>query len=297
MKKKLVSIIINCFNGEKYLSKTLESILSQKYKNFEVIFIDNCSTDSSAKIFKNIKDKRFRYFKTKKKIKLYASRNFALKKANGDYIAFLDADDWWADNFLSSRKSFFSSSDKYGFCFSNYLHYHQNKKRFKVFLKKKLPSGFVLDDLLDDYFIKISTVMIKKKLIKSYKFNPFYNIIGDYDLIIRVSQKFKAMAFQEKSAVIRFHKDNFTHNNRKMFYNEYKEWINQQNFKNKVFKKNKIQLFQRLEYLRLIYLLMSKKNIKLFFDIIKFPSLILKLKLLTIYFLPEFVVRFKYKYL
>ena len=139
--------------------------------------------------------------------------------------------------------------------------------------------------------------MIKRKLIKFYKFNPYYNIIGDYDLIVRVSQKFKAMAFQEKSAVIRFHKDNFTHNNRKMFYKEFGDWINQQNFNNKVFKENKIQLFLRLEYLRLIHLVFNKKNLNFFFNIIKFPSLILKLKLLTIYFLPEFILRLKYKYL
>ena len=68
MKTKLVSIIINCFNGEKFLSKTLQSVLHQTYKNFEVIFVDNCSTDESAKIFKRIKDKRFKYFKTKKKL-------------------------------------------------------------------------------------------------------------------------------------------------------------------------------------------------------------------------------------
>ena len=61
--KNLVSIIVNCFNGEKYLSKALNSLLNQKYKNFEVIFIDNCSTDSSSKIFKSIKDKRFNYYK------------------------------------------------------------------------------------------------------------------------------------------------------------------------------------------------------------------------------------------
>ena len=65
MKKKLISIIVNCYNGEKYLSQTLQSISDQKYKNFEVIFVDNCSTDSSAKIYKKIKDKRFKYFKTK----------------------------------------------------------------------------------------------------------------------------------------------------------------------------------------------------------------------------------------
>ena len=67
MKKKLVSVIVNCYNGEKYLSQTLKSLLNQKYKNFEVIFMDNCSTDKSASIFKMIKDRRFKYFKTKKK--------------------------------------------------------------------------------------------------------------------------------------------------------------------------------------------------------------------------------------
>ena len=73
MKKKLVSIIINCLNGEKYLQQAINSVLNQKYKNFEVIFIDNCSNDNSALIYKKVKDKRFKYFKTKKKIKLHFS--------------------------------------------------------------------------------------------------------------------------------------------------------------------------------------------------------------------------------
>ena len=64
MKTKLISIIINCYNGEKYLRETLNSVKSQTFKNFEVIFFDNCSTDHSAKIFKSFKDKRFKYFKT-----------------------------------------------------------------------------------------------------------------------------------------------------------------------------------------------------------------------------------------
>ena len=83
MQKRLVSIVVNCFNGEKYLQKTLNSILNQKFKNFEVIFVDNCSTDSSSRIFKKIKDRRFYYYKTTKKLSLYASRNLALKKCKG----------------------------------------------------------------------------------------------------------------------------------------------------------------------------------------------------------------------
>ena len=68
MKKNLVSIVVNCFNGEKYLQQCLDSLLRQKYQNYEIIFVDNCSKDKSAKNFKNIKDKRFKYFKTPKRL-------------------------------------------------------------------------------------------------------------------------------------------------------------------------------------------------------------------------------------
>ena len=89
------SIIMNCHNGEKYLSEAIKSVFSQTYKNWELIFWDNGSTDKSKKIFKNFKDNRLRYFYKHKKVSLYESRNSACKKARGDYIAFLDVDDIW----------------------------------------------------------------------------------------------------------------------------------------------------------------------------------------------------------
>ena len=66
MKFDLVSVIINCYNSEKFLKSTLDSLVLQTYKNWELIFYDNCSTDNSFKIFKNYKDKRFKYFKSKR---------------------------------------------------------------------------------------------------------------------------------------------------------------------------------------------------------------------------------------
>ena len=296
MKNKLVSIIVNCFNGEKYLLQTLESILSQNYKNFEVIFVDNCSTDSSAKIFKKINDNRFKYFKTKKKIKLYASRNFALKKCKGDFIAFLDSDDWWDRDFLNSRRKFFSSPNNYAFSFSNCNHFYENKKESKIFYKKKLPSGLILNNLLKYYFVKLSTIMIKKRIIKDYKFDPSYNIIGDYDLIVRISNKFKAMAFQDNLVTIRIHRENFSHNNRKMFYEEYKRWAENQNYNDSFFKRNKQNIILKLKYLKIIYMLLEKKKIKLILDIIRYPVFLPKMKLLIIYLLPKFLIRIKIKY-
>tara|TARA_B100000989_G_C19515174_1_gene461236 strand:- start:1347 stop:2240 length:894 start_codon:yes stop_codon:yes gene_type:complete len=296
MKQKLISIVINCYNGEKYLKKTLESILNQNYQNFEVIFIDNCSSDKSSKIFKKIDDKRFKYFKTKSKIKLYDARNLALRKCKGNFITFLDTDDWWNKNFLSSRSKFYNSSKKYGFCFSNCLHYFENKKKFVPFSKNKLPSGFILEKLLKNYFVKMSTIIIKKELISSFRFNSSYNVIGDFDFIIRVARKYKGMGFQDFLVNIRIHRDNFTHNNRRMFYQEFSKWIKEQNFKEIFFKRSQLILLQKLEYLRIIYLLLNNKKFKLIFDIIKVSPFSKKLKLLLIYFLPIFLINLKLKY-
>ena len=78
MKSPLVSVIINCHNGQKYLSECVRSILNQTYKNFEIIFWDNNSTDKSYEIIKKFKDKRIRKFKLDKFSSLYKSRNLAI---------------------------------------------------------------------------------------------------------------------------------------------------------------------------------------------------------------------------
>ena len=102
MKKKnpLVSIIMNCHNGEKYLQKSLNSVFNQTYKNWELIFYDNRSKDKSKEIILSHKDKRVRYFKTKSMLNLYQARNLAVTKARGKYVCFLDTDDWWVKNKL-----------------------------------------------------------------------------------------------------------------------------------------------------------------------------------------------------
>ena len=106
-KNKLVSIIINCHNSEKFLKETLNSVLSQTYKNWELIFYDNKSTDNSYNIFKSFKDNRFKYFKSKNFKKLGEARREALKKSKGDYITFLDSDDIWKKNKLKIQLKYF----------------------------------------------------------------------------------------------------------------------------------------------------------------------------------------------
>ena len=82
-KKPLVSIIMNCFNGELFLRDAIESLINQTYDNWELIFWDNKSNDKSIKIIKSFKEKRIKCFSSKKYHRLYKARNFAIKKTRG----------------------------------------------------------------------------------------------------------------------------------------------------------------------------------------------------------------------
>ena len=85
----LISIIMNCHNGEKYLPASIQSIIDQTYKNWELIFYDNKSSDRSKKIVKSFKDIRIKVFNSNKFIKLYKARNLAVKKCKGKFKPFI----------------------------------------------------------------------------------------------------------------------------------------------------------------------------------------------------------------
>ena len=106
----LVSIIMNCHNGEKYLKDALDSVFIQSYTNWELIFWDNISNDNTEKIVFSYKDSRVRYFKSKIFSSLPIARNNALCRANGEFICFLDVDDYWeADKIERQLNGFINS--------------------------------------------------------------------------------------------------------------------------------------------------------------------------------------------
>ena len=134
--KVKISIIINCLNGEKYLSDCIESILHQKYKNFEIIFWDNNSSDNSREIVEQYNDQRIKIYSNNTTEKLYKARNKAIEKSQGELIAFIDCDDWWEPNYLSSREESFDDL-KFDFFYSNTNLYFDKKKQYKPYRKKK----------------------------------------------------------------------------------------------------------------------------------------------------------------
>ena len=131
----LVSVIVNCHNGQKFLKKCIKSILSQTYKKIEIIFWDNLSTDDSKKIIKSFKDNRIKYFKSKKFLSLYSARNQAVKKAKGEFISFLDTDDWWIPSKIKKQISICKKDKNVKFVYSNcYLFLLPSLSLFKSIL-------------------------------------------------------------------------------------------------------------------------------------------------------------------
>ena len=137
-KEPLVSIIMNCYNGEKFLREALISVIEQTFQNWELIFWDNQSSDSSALIFKSFDEKRFKYFYSPRHTLLYEARNCAIEKASGDFFAFLDVDDWWDKKKLEKQIPLFNDL-KVGLVYGNYWYENEQNGSRKILYKHILP--------------------------------------------------------------------------------------------------------------------------------------------------------------
>jgi len=254
-KKPLVSVIINCFNGEKYLDNAIKSVLDQDYKNWEIVFFDNNSSDNSYFLLKKYKDKRIKYFKTKKTYPLYKARNLAIKKSKGKLISFLDIDDWWIKSKLSRQVNTFSKNQSIEVIYSNVYLYNEIKKTRKIFIDKKIRCENLTQKLVDKFEVPILSTMIKRKVFNKIKFDNRYTIIGDFDFFIRLSLEKKFLAIQEPLAYYRIHESNLTTKKIDLNIEELKNWILEKN------KNKKFNLINFKKLYDLLIILRIKKNI------------------------------------
>tara|TARA_B100001093_G_scaffold449960_1_gene456462 strand:- start:5915 stop:6805 length:891 start_codon:yes stop_codon:yes gene_type:complete len=283
-----ISVIVNFYNGEKYLDKCLNSIINQNYRNIEIILWDNCSDDNSYKKIRNYTDDRIKYIFNKKKVPLYKARNDALLSSKGQLIAFLDCDDWWDENYLSSRKEFFYDKEL-DFFYSNANFFYQNVKKSKIYKKYQLPQGYIFDYLSKDYFLIISGIIFRKNIFTKYGlFNENYNIIGDYDYLLKISKFCKAHSINEPLLNYRVHEKNFSKLNSEMFFIEYKDWFDHNLHKDKDFLRNIKYFEKKLSYLEISHLLLNdKKNFNLIKKILKYKSIIGKIKFIILFLTPK----------
>lgn len=234
--RPVVSIIMNCHNGEKFLNESISSVINQTYKNWELIFFDNFSKDKSREILNSFHDKRIKYFRSQKFMSLYEARNSAIQKCKGKLIAFLDTDDIWLNDKLEKQILVYKTKKDCDLIYSNFFVFDEEKKKMKIFTNKKLPQGKITQDLLNNYRVGLLTILVKKDIFKRKQFNPNYNIIGDYDLVLSLSLSSNFYCVNEPLAKYRQHNNNLS-KNLSLHIKEIKDWIslNQKLFNSKGF--------------------------------------------------------------
>jgi glycosyltransferase involved in cell wall biosynthesis len=216
----LVSIIIPCYNGEKFIAEAIESIINQTYQNWELIIINDGSTDKSEKIIKQYcrKDNRIKYKKNSKNKGIPATRNIGIKASNGEYIALLDQDDLWINEKLEMQmKEYLKASKRVGLLFGNIMVINviNKSKRIKKPINinfEEISSEELFKKLYFNNFITSITVILRKECLEKIGlFNERIKWGGDdYELWLRIAKYYKFKYINQILATRREHTNNYS---------------------------------------------------------------------------------------
>lgn len=289
MKEALISIIMNCFNGEKFIEESLRSIVNQKYQNWELIFLDNNSNDSSAKIFKKFKDKRFFYFKNNKTTNISIARNKAISLCNGEYLSFLDVDDYWDEKKLINQIKCFD--EKTGVVFTDFWIIKENLKIFKPEYKHKLVNlrfhNSIKKTIIENYEIVQSTIMIKKNILVNSTeiYDEKFHIIGDFILFLKLMNITSIYHLKEPLTYRRIHRNSESRKHMEKTIEEFDTFIKINN-SSKHLNKIESNILYKSNMVRKILFLLSKKNYLSSFRLFLKINLIFKYKI----FIKIFVI-------
>ncbi len=185
MKKIKVSVIILVYNRAEMVVGAIDSVLEQRYKNFELIVIDDGSYDNTREVLANYKDKI--KLIVQKNSGVSTARNIGIKEAKGEFVAFLDSDDLWLPEKLGTQINFFDSHPEAMICQTEEIWISRGKRINPKKNHKKI-SGMIFENSLALCLVSPSAVMIKKSLFDEVgMFDKSLPACEDYDLWLKIS--------------------------------------------------------------------------------------------------------------
>lgn len=203
MKKNKISVLMTTFNQEKFIEDSINSICKQSYQNWEMIIIDNGSTDNTKKKLIKYKNKKIKKFFLKKNIGRTRCLNYGLNFCTGEYIAILDSDDIAYKNRFKIQLNFFNNNKNISLVGSDYQKIDENNQ----ILEKKKIKNFTRD-LLFKNTLAHSSVIFKKNLIKEIGIYPKKFIYSqDYAFYLKVIKNHEIGFIKKKLVKIRFHRN------------------------------------------------------------------------------------------
>lgn len=197
---ELVSIIMPSYNSEKYIANSIRSVFAQTYTNWELLIVDDCSTDNTVEVIKPyLVDKRVLFFKNINNSGAAISRNRALREARGKWIAFLDSDDYWMPEKLE-RQIQFMEKNYYHFSYTNYSEIDAEGKRNGITVTG--PKRITKTDFFNFCWPGCLTVMYDKDVIGLIQIVDIKKN-NDYAMWLKVSRKADCYLLDEELALYR----------------------------------------------------------------------------------------------
>ncbi|MGG3891250.1 glycosyltransferase family 2 protein [Metabacillus fastidiosus] len=203
MSKSLVSIITPAYNASEFISETIDSVKAQTFSNWEMIIVDDCSSDHTREIVRKAveKDKRIKLIELPQNGGPANARNVAINAAKGDFLAFLDSDDLWLPHKLERQLSFMEEHD---IAFSYTMYQMMDQKGEKKVTLIHVPPSIVYKDLLKNTIIGTLTVMLDKRKTGNIQLFPARNCSEDYGLWLSILAKgITAYGINEELALYR----------------------------------------------------------------------------------------------
>jgi glycosyltransferase involved in cell wall biosynthesis len=192
------------------VKEAVSSVLAQTEPDLEVVVVDDGSEDDTRKVIKAIEDGRVKYF-YKDNGGTSSARNYGLSKAKGDYIAFLDHDDLWPENYLDVMVSHLENNSEFGAAYSPITAVYPDGRKVESYKRPKGKSGWLTLDLFRRGFIWTSATVIRKSVLKDFCFDEsLRRSYEDGDYFLRLSTRCQFLFVGDVEAIKREHSENFS---------------------------------------------------------------------------------------
>ena len=216
----LVSIVMPNYNGAEYVKETIESVLAQTYSNWELLFVDDCSSDNSLEIVDSFNDPRIKIFRNEKNKGAAASRNLALNQASGRWVAFLDSDDLWKPWKLEKQLTFMIQNDCH-FTYTSYEHIDEDSNKLNV--RVSGPRMISKRKMFRYDYIGCLTVMYDANVINKIQIDESLKSRNDYAIWLKACKFADCYYIDQVMAQYRIRKNSLSHSGfKKLLYSQYR---------------------------------------------------------------------------
>lgn len=244
--KPLVSVILPTYNRAHLIKKSIQSVLQQTFKDFELLVVDDGSADDTESVVHNLSDPRIKYIKCIENKGVSSARNIGIKNAQGEYIALQDSDTEWYPNKLEMHMEAFKTvSPDVGVVYTGLYRFSKNGKKVYYPTNHTLPGGDIHSELLLKAGIWTVAVVIKKECFNIVDvFDETMPCVEDWELFIRLSKEFKFRYIDKPSYISHYtegslltnqsaclkslerilekHKDDFNKNKKALSFHSYR---------------------------------------------------------------------------